>query len=94
MSEIIVMTEERLRQIIKESIPAADKISPEDKYVTTEQLAKIFKVAVSTIHKYKDLGMDEYGFHGENLWDWTQALWWRTHIYPKLTQGNRRKLKK
>jgi hypothetical protein len=91
MAEIIVITEDRLRELIKDVIPNGDKLSPEDRYVTTEQLSKIIKVGVTMINTYKDMGM--YGFCGENLWDWPECIRWKRDVYSKITGANRRKKK-
>jgi hypothetical protein len=89
MSEIIVITEERLKEIIREVLPSGTKISPEDKYVTTEQLTKILKVSAQMINTYKnDYGMT--GSQGENLWDWEECLRWRREEYSKITRSNRK----
>jgi hypothetical protein len=90
MGEIVVITEERLRQIIKEELPSGEKVSPEDQYVTTEQLARIMKVSVQMINTYKnDYGMT--GSQGENLWDYIEAMKWRREIYAQITKSNRKK---
>lgn len=91
MGEIIVITEDRLREIIKDVIPNGEKLSPEDRYVTTEQLSKIMKVSVQMINTYKGMGM--YGHCGENLWDWTEAIRWRRDVYSQVTSSNRKKNK-
>jgi hypothetical protein len=88
-NEIIVISEDRLREIIKDIIPNGEKLSPEDRYVTTDQLAKIMKVSPQMIHTYKTYGM--YGNQGENLWDWPEAIRWRRDVYAKTTGSNRKK---
>jgi hypothetical protein len=89
MGELIVITEERLKQIIKEALPSGEKVSPEERYVTTEQLSKIMKVSIQMIHTYKSMGM--YGHMGENLWEWTESIRWRKEVYSKVTSSNRKK---
>jgi hypothetical protein len=91
MAEIIVITEDRLREIIKDVIPNGEKLSPEDRYVTTEQLAKIMKVSPQMINTYKGMGM--FGYCGENLWEWPEAIRWRRDVYSKVTSSNRKKIK-
>jgi hypothetical protein len=93
-NEIIVISEDRLRQIIKDVIPNGEKLSPEDRYVTTDQLSKIMKVSVQQICNMKTLGMGDYAAFGENLWDWVLALKWRKEIYGKITGANRKNAKK
>jgi hypothetical protein len=88
MAEIIVMTEERLREIIKDVLPNGEKLSPEDRYVTTEQLSKIMKVSPQMINTYKGMGM--FGYCGENLWDWPEAIRWRRDVYSQVTSSNRK----
>lgn len=84
---LIAISEDRLREIIRESIPGGEKISPEDRYVTTEQLSKIMKVSPQMINQYKQVyGMT--GDYGENLWDWQEALRWRKEHFAK---GRRKK---
>lgn len=85
--QIIVITEDRLREIIREEAPEGKKISPQDQYVTTEELSKIMKVSPQMINSYKnDYGMT--GDYGENLWDWQIALGWRKEYFAK---GRRKK---
>lgn len=86
---IILITEDRLREIIKESIPNAEKLSPEERYVTSSDLAKILKVSVSHLHYFKELGM--WGYCGENLWEWQESIRWKTEVYSQITKSNRRK---
>jgi signal transduction histidine kinase len=90
-NEIIVISEDRLRQIIKDVIPNGEKLSPEDQFVTTEQLAKIMKVSPQMINTYKGMGM--FGYNGENLWEWTESLRWRRDVYSKITNSNRKRSK-
>lgn len=87
-NNIVVISEDRLKEIIKEVLPSGAKVSPEDKYVTTEQLSKIMKVSPQMINTYKNTyGMT--GDQGENLWDWEEAIRWRREVYSKITKANR-----
>jgi hypothetical protein len=91
MDKIIVATTEELKQMIKECIPASDKLSPEERYVTTEELSKILKISVSHVHYLAGLGM--YGDCGENLWEWQECIRWKKDVYSKITKGNRKRSK-
>jgi hypothetical protein len=81
-------------QHIISHMPKGDYISPEERYISTEALAKIMKVSVQQICNMKTLGMGEYAAYGENLWDWVLALEWRKKIYGKVTGENRKNAKK
>lgn len=92
MNKIIVTTKEELREIIKDALPDGEKISPEERYVTTEDLCKIMKVSPQTISDYRSYGM--WGNFGDNLWEWSECLKWRRDEWPKVTGGNKRRPKK